>query len=64
MDRRLQLHERREFLNVQHEALRWTFLGSAMGNRNFLAVLAATSDEAAQRVARAAAAFGHCAVNG
>jgi hypothetical protein len=49
--------ERRQFLDVQHGALRWTFLGSAMGNRNFLAVLASISDEAAARVEQAAKSF-------
>jgi len=33
------------------------FLGSAMGNRNFLAVLASVSDEAAARVKQAAMSF-------
>jgi hypothetical protein len=49
--------ERRQFLAVQHQALRWTFLGSAMGNPNFLAVLASVSDELAARVAQAATSF-------
>lgn len=57
MARHLQLHERREFLDVQHQALRWTFLGSAMSNRNFLAVLAAANEDAGRRVAEAAEAF-------
>jgi len=55
--RRLSDEERRRFLDVQHGALRWTFLGSAMGNRNFLAVLASFSDEAAARVELAAKTF-------
>ncbi len=55
--RRLSQDERRQFLDVQHGALRWTFLGSAMGNRNFLAVLASVSDEAAARVEQAAKSF-------
>jgi hypothetical protein len=49
--------ERRQFLDVQHGALRWTFLGSAMRNRNFLAALASVSDEAAARVEQAAKSF-------
>jgi hypothetical protein len=49
--------EQRQFLDVQHGALRWTFLGSAMGNRNFLAVLAGISDAAAARVEQAAKSF-------
>jgi hypothetical protein len=55
--RRLSHDERRQFLDVQHGALRWTFLGSAMGNRNFLAVLASISDEAAARVEQAGKSF-------
>jgi hypothetical protein len=55
--RRLPDDERRQFLDVQHGALRWTFLGSAMGNRNFLAALASVSDEAAARVKQAAKSF-------
>jgi len=55
--RRLSQDERRQFLDVQHGALRWTFLGSAMANRNFLAVLASVSDEAAARVEQAAKSF-------
>jgi hypothetical protein len=55
--RTLSQDERRQFLNVQHQALRWTFLGSAMENRNFLAVLASVSDEMAARVEQAAKSF-------
>ena len=49
--------ERRQFLEVQHGAWRRTFLGSAMLNRNFLAVLASVSDEAARRVEQAGTSF-------
>ncbi len=49
--------ERRQFIEVQQQALRWTFLGSAMENRSFLAVLASVSDEAAVRVVQAAKMF-------
>ena len=55
--RQLSQDERRQFLAVQHGALRWTFLGSAMGNRNFLAVLAGVSEEGAARVEQAAKSF-------
>jgi hypothetical protein len=55
--RSLSQDERRQFLEVQHAALRWTFLGSAMGNRNFLATLASISEEAAARVEQAAKSF-------
>jgi hypothetical protein len=49
--------QRRQFLEVQHQALRWTFLGSAMENRNFLAAIASISDEAAARVVQASKSF-------
>jgi len=55
--RTLSEDQRRQFLDVQHRALRWTFLGSAMENRNFLAMLASVSDEAAARVVQAAKSF-------
>jgi hypothetical protein len=55
--RTLSEDERRQFLEVQHQAMRWTFLGSAMGNRNFLAALAGVSDETAARVEQAAKSF-------
>ena len=55
--RQLRESERRQFLDVQHQAMRWTFLGSAMENRNFLAVLAGVSPEAAERVGAAAKQF-------
>jgi len=46
--------QRERYVEVQHRALQWTFLGSAMENRNFLAVLANVSREGATRVAQAA----------
>ncbi len=55
--RTLSERDGRQFLEVQHRALRWTFLGSAMTNRNFLAVLARIGDEAAARVEQAAESF-------
>lgn len=55
--RTLSEDERQQVLEVQHRALRWTFLGSAMENRNFLAVLASISDEAAAQVKQAAKSF-------
>ena len=55
--RRLPLDDRQQFLEVQRGALRWTFLGSAMANQNFLAVLAGISDEAAVRVEQTAKSF-------
>lgn len=49
--------ERRQFLEVQHQALRWTFLGSAMQDRNFLAVLGSLDEAAAARVQDVAMSF-------
>jgi hypothetical protein len=42
--------QRAQFLDFQHQALRWTFLGSAMRNRNFLAALGRLSARARERV--------------
>jgi hypothetical protein len=55
--RSLSEDQRRQFLEVQHQALRWTFLGSAMENRNFLAALANVSNETAARVEQASKSF-------
>jgi hypothetical protein len=55
--RTLSEDERRQFLEVQHQALRWTFLGSAMENRNFLAAIATVNGEMAARVKQAAQSF-------
>lgn len=49
--------QREKFLDVQHRAQQWTFLGCAMSNRYFLKALASVSDAAAQRVEQAAASF-------
>ena len=57
IDRKLAEDERRRFLDVQHRALCWTFLGSTMQNRSFLAVLGSISDEAATRVEQASKLF-------
>jgi hypothetical protein len=57
VSRTLPEDERRQFLEVQHQALRWTFLGSAMENRNFLAALANVSNETAARVEQASKSF-------
>jgi len=57
VSRTLSEDERRQFLEVQHQALRWTFLGSAMENRNFLAALADVSNETAARVEQASKSF-------
>jgi hypothetical protein len=56
--RRLSEAERAEFLAVQHQAQRWTFLGSGMSHPNFLATLQDLRPAAREQVATAAAAFG------
>jgi hypothetical protein len=55
--RRFSDAEREQFLDVQRRAMRWTFLGCAMGNRNFLKVIASVSDAAAGRLENAATSF-------
>jgi hypothetical protein len=37
--RALSAEQRAEFLEVQHQALRWTFLGTTLSNPNFLAIM-------------------------
>ena len=49
--------ERDEFLRQQHQALRWTFLGSAMCNPNFQSALGALKGGARARVEAASIAF-------
>jgi hypothetical protein len=55
--RRLSEAERAEFLALQHQAQRWTFLGSGMSHPNFLATLQDLRPAAREQVAKAAAAF-------
>ncbi|MBI1251225.1 MAG: hypothetical protein GC189_07120 [Alphaproteobacteria bacterium] len=55
--RALRGEDRSAFLSVQHQALRWTFLGSAMTNKQFLAALGALGGDARARVEGAAPMF-------
>lgn len=55
--RSFSVDEAREFEAVQHQAWRWTILGTAMRNRSFLATLESLGGDAHARVAQAAAAF-------
>jgi hypothetical protein len=55
--RTLSQEQRVEFLRIQHQAIGWTFLGSAMGNPNFLAEVEILGAEARSRIATAARAF-------
>jgi hypothetical protein len=49
--------ERAEFLTKQHQALRWTFLGSGMTHPNFLATLERLSPTLRERVEQVAPVF-------
>jgi hypothetical protein len=55
--RRLGADERETFLNVQHQALRWTFIGSGMTHQNFIGTLGQLSPDGRKRIAEAAPAF-------
>jgi len=55
--RRLDPDEKETFLNVQHQALRWTFIGSGMTHQNFLGTLGQLSPAGRKRVEEAAPAF-------
>lgn len=55
--RRFSEAERAEFLTIQHQAQRWTFLGSGMSHRNFLATLRDLRPGVEERVKKAALAF-------
>jgi hypothetical protein len=49
--------ERETFLQVQHQAMRWTFLGSAMRNEGFLDTLGEVSSAGRARIEQVAPAF-------
>jgi hypothetical protein len=55
--RTLNADQRAEFMQVQHQAQRWTFLGSAMRNKNFLAALGELGGSARARLEEASAMF-------
>jgi len=55
--RRLTDAHRAELLEQQHQALRWTYLGSGMVHPNFVATLKAMSPKAAERIAEVAPVF-------
>ncbi|HEU4420733.1 MAG TPA: hypothetical protein VFT55_17475 [Planctomycetota bacterium] len=55
--RRLDATAAERFLAVQHQALRWTFLGSGMTHPKFLATLGALGGDLRERVERIATAF-------
>lgn len=49
--------ERERFIQVQHQAMRWTFLGSAMRNEGFLDALGEVSSAGRARIEQVAPAF-------
>jgi hypothetical protein len=53
----LDAEQRAQFLEVQHQALRWTFLGTAMRNKNFLENIGAISANARKRIEEVAPVF-------
>ena len=55
--RKLAEDERDALAEQQHQALRWTYLGSGMTHPNFVATLAAISPAARDRIAEVAPAF-------
>jgi hypothetical protein len=55
--RALRAEQRRELQAQQHQALRWTYLGSGMVHPKFTATLAALSTAARDRIAAVAPAF-------
>ena len=55
--RRLSVRERRALQGQQHQALRWTYLGSGMVHPKFTASLDAISPAARERIAAVAPAF-------
>src|SRR5215210_5921093 len=55
--RALRPEQRRELQAQQHQALRWTYLGSGMVHPKFTAILAALSPAARDRIAAVAPAF-------
>lgn len=55
--RTLTAPQREEFIRVQHQAQRWTFLGSAMVNEGFLQALGKVSPAGRTRIEQVAHAF-------
>ena len=55
--RKLAEDERNALAEQQHQALRWTYLGSGMTHPKFVATLAAISPAARDRIAEIAPAF-------
>jgi hypothetical protein len=56
-DRKLTESERKQFIEAQQKANRWTYLGSGMTHPNFLATLESLQPAARQRIEQVAPAF-------
>lgn len=57
MGRKLSGEEREEFIQIQHQANRWTYLGTGMTHPNFLGTLGALSEEQRKRIEEVAPVF-------
>jgi hypothetical protein len=55
--RKLSVDEREDFIKVQHQANRWTYLGSGMTQQNFVATLAKLKPEIKTRLEEIAPVF-------
>ena len=55
--RKLNAEERAEFIRVQHQAMRWTFLGSGLTHPQVVATLERLTPQGAQKIADVAPAF-------
>ena len=55
--RRLKADERAELINVQHQAMRWTFLGSGLTHPQVVATLEKLTPQGAAKIASVAPAF-------
>jgi hypothetical protein len=55
--RKFSADERENFIHVQHQANRWTFIGSGMTHQNFLATLGGLMPQGRARVEQIAPAF-------
>ncbi|HEY0115946.1 MAG TPA: hypothetical protein VGB54_09510 [Allosphingosinicella sp.] len=55
--RQLEPDQRETFLAAQHQAMRWTFLGSALVNKGFLEALGRVSGKARSRIEQVAPVF-------
>ncbi|MEO1251323.1 MAG: hypothetical protein AAFW81_03120 [Pseudomonadota bacterium] len=56
-ERRLSASERKSFVEAQHQAMRWTFLGSGLTHPQVIATIKSLTPEGAQKIANVAPAF-------